>query len=754
GTAQLGLKEPNKAELEAASRDFPPGLTYQVASDDSLFVAENVNDLLTTIFMATALVMLVVLAFLGSGRGTIITTIAIPASLLTGLAVANLLGFSLNVISLLALILVVGIVVDDAIVVLESCYRHMEHGAEAKPAARTGTTEIAFAAIANSLALASVFIPVAFMPGMIGRFFYQFGLTVTFTVFASTLVALTLTPMLCSRFLKVAGTGDYKPVLFQMTEKMFQKLEGLYRPLLRGALNRRLLTVTVGLLAFFAGIFFLSTLESEFVPTVDESKFMISFETVEGATVNHTDQYARQIEKVLQSTPEIKSFFLAVGLARSGPGQANQGVSFIRLTKRHQRERSQEEVMNALRQRFDKLAGGRTFVLDAGGPVGAESPLQLVLQSTDLDRLAAQQEQIMGWMRGQPEFMGVHSNTKLNKPEVKVTFNREKARELGVSAAEISNTLRFVFGEPKISEIDRNNKRYDVITEIALDHTLPETIYSLYARNRSGQMVSLANLVEIAEGVGPSAIHHFNRGRSVTINAQLGEGVPLGTALDKLNQYVEQELPPDIQTAISGQAADFKESFFYLTMALMFAVIFIYLVLAGQFESFLHPFTILMTLPLAGVGAFGALALFDMTINIFSFIGIIMLLGLVTKNGILLVDYANVLVARGETVREAARKAALVRFRPVLMTAISTILGMMPIALGYGAGGTARSPMGVAITMGMLAATLLTLVVIPVIYTLFDSLGKQVQRHRIVSVIALAALALLVALLAIWKMGG
>ncbi|MFO8047812.1 MAG: efflux RND transporter permease subunit [Desulfosudaceae bacterium] len=750
----LEVVELLKEELHKAGDEFPPGLTYQIASDDSLYVAENINDLLTTIFLATALVMLVVLTFLGSGRGTLITTVAIPTSLLTGLAIAHALGFSLNIITLLALILVVGIVVDDAIVVLESCYRHMEHGAEARPAARTGTTEIAFAAFANSLALASVFIPVAFMPGMIGRMFNQFGLTVTFTVFASTFVALTLTPMLCSRYLKVSGNGGRKPVLFRITEKMFQKLEGGYRPLLRAGLKHRFLTVVIGILAFFTGIFFLSMLESEFVPTVDESKFMIAFETVEGATVHHTDQYARQIEQVLKDTPEVKSFFLAIGLARSGPGQANEGVSFIRLTPRGQRDRSQEEVMNDLRRRFADLTGGRAFVLDAGGPVAAESPLQLVLKSTDLDRLAARQDVIMGWMRGQPEFVGVHSNTKMNKPEVNIALNREKAQQLGISAAEISTTLRYIFGEPEISEIDRDNKRYGVITEIDREHTLPETIYSLHLRNRHGQMVALANVVDISEGVGPSAIHHFNRGRSVTINSQLGEGVPLGTALDKLNDYVARELPPDIQTEITGQAADFKESFFYLTMAMVFAVIFIFLVLSGQFESFLHPFTILMTLPLAGVGAFGALFLFDMTINIFSFIGIIMLLGLVTKNGILLVDYANVLVARGETVREAARQAAQVRFRPVLMTAVSTILGMMPIALGYGAGGTARSPMGVAISMGMVASTLLTLVVIPVIYTLFDSLEKQILKRRTVSLIVFIALVALVALMAIWKITG
>lgn len=737
-----------KKKMNQLSLDFPPGLDYQLASDHSVYVQENIRDLLTTIFMATGLVILVVLTFLGSVRGTLITSIAIPTSLLAGMAIAYYMDFSLNVITLLSFILVVGIVVDDAIVVLESCYRHMEYGAEPKPAARTGTTEIAFAAISNTLSLASVFIPVAFMPGMIGRFFYEFGLTVVFTVFASTFVALTLTPMLCSRFLKPPQMGN-RPFIFKMIDIAFRGLESLYRSLLNKALNKRGITVTIGLVAFAAGIFFLSQLKSEFVPSIDKSRFMISFETVEGATVNFTDNYARQIEDILADIPEIRSYFLAIALARTGPGKVNEGVCFVRLIPREKRELSQLEVMQVVRQKINDLTGVRGYVLESTGPTGAEAPLQIVLKSSDLNDLSKQQEQVMQWMRNQPEYVGVRSNMKLDKPEIEVTINRDKASEMGVSVAEISNTLRYIFGEPEISEIDRQNERYEVIPEIATKENIPKTIYDLYTRNRQGQMVSLANLVDISEQVGPSEIHHFNRGRSVTISSQLPPDIALGTALSKVQNYLDQELPANFRTDITGEAQDFKESFFYLTMAMVFAVIFIFLVLSGQFESFVHPFTILMTLPLAGVGAFGALLALNMTINIFSFIGIIMLLGLVTKNGILLVDYANVLVARGESVIEAARKAAQVRFRPVLMTAVSTFLGMMPIALGYGAGGTARSPMGVAISMGMFASTALTLLVIPVVYTLFDSLQRKILENKLWSLL-IAIVLLSASALAYW----
>ncbi len=718
-----------RSELASLSQDFPPGLEYQVASDHSQYVKENINDLLTTIFMATALVVLVVLVFLGSGRGTLITSIAIPTSLLTGMALAYYMGFSLNVLSMLGFILVIGIVVDDAIVVLESSYRHMEYGAESKPAARTGTTEIAFATIANSLSLAAVFVPVAFMPGMIGRFFYEFGLTVAFTVFASTFTALTLTPMLCSRYLK-AGQANKKPFLIRLTDPVFKLLESAYRPLLRGALNWRWITVFIGVIAFLAGIFLFKQLESEFAPSVDKGQFMISFETVEGATLQATDSYARQIEDILSGIPEIRTFFLAVGLSRSGPGKVNEGITFVRLVHRSQRERSQQDVMHLVRSKIGQLTGVRGYVLESGGPTRSEAPLQIVLSNPELEELARQQERVMQWMRGQPEFVGVHSNMKLDKPEVQVRIDRDKAAEMGVSVMQISNTLRYVFGEPTVSKIDRQSKRYDVISEIEQKTTVPDTVYSLYTRNKSGDMISLANLVHIEEGVGPSEIHHFNRGRAVTVKAQTPPDVPLGTALNKLQGYLDQELPPNFRTDVTGEAQDFRESFFYLSLTMAFSVVFIFLVLAGQFESFLHPFTILMTLPLAGVGAFGALYGFDMTMNIFSFIGLIMLLGLVTKNGILLVDYANVLVARGSSVRQAAEQAARIRFRPVLMTAISTILGMMPIALGYGAGGTARSPMGVAISMGMFASTALTLLVIPVVYTLFDALQNKILAHK------------------------
>ncbi len=528
-------------------------------------------------------------------------------------------------------------------------------------------------------------------------------------------------------------------------------LEAIYRPLLDAALRRRVVTLLVAIIAFGAGLFFLNRLESEFVPSIDRSKFVISYETVEGATVAATEKYGSQIEDILAGIDEVRSYFMAIGLSRQGPGKANEGFVFVRLTHHSERQRPQDAVMQEVRQKIDNLTGVRGFVLSSGGPGGAEAPLQVVLKHPDIDELAKQQEKVMRWMRDQPEFVGVNSDMKLDKPEVRVNVDREKAQEMGITVAGISNTLRYIFGEPKISEIDRQGERYDVISEINTKQNVPETIYQLYTRNDAGQMVSLANIVDIEEGVGPSEVHHFNRGRASTISSQLPPDVALGTAMNKLQNYLDTEVPSGFHTAITGESQDFKESFFYLTMAMVFAVIFIFLVMSGQFESFLHPLTILMSLPLAGVGAFGALYALDMTLNMFSFIGLIMLLGLVSKNAILLIDYANVLVARGNPVMEAARQAARVRFRPVLMTAISTILGMLPIALGYGAGGEARMPMGVAVSMGMLAATALTLLVIPVVYTLFDALQRRILRHRLLTIVVIAFAAAILAMYYVYR---
>ncbi len=713
------LADAVRSRMKKISNDLPPGLRYELSTDNSTYVRENIISLRNTILIATLLVVLVILFFLQSWRGTIISSIAIPTSLATGMALIFSFGFSLNVLTMLSFILVIGIVVDDAIVILESCYRHMEEGAERMAATRVGTTEIAFATIANTLSMAAVFIPVAFTRGIVGRFFFQFGVTTAVTIFASTLTALTLTPVMCSRLLTVSERESW---LSQVVEGFLSSLEQLYSFVLDWSLRHRFVVILVAVFALVTGILAFTGLNREFAPSVDRGEFMISFETPEGSTLQATNDYATKIEKTLKKVPEIKRFFLAVGLSQGGgPGQVNNGISFVHMSHRTKRERTHLQVMQDVRERLKKFPGGRAYVLEISPGAQQGAPVQVVLQSQDLNTLARKKNEILAWMRKQPEFVGSNSNLKMRKPQVEVRVNRDKASEMGITVAGVSNTMRFLLGEPDVSEIERQAERHKVITDIAGDNErVPSVLRDLYVRSSSGKLVALSNVAEIKETIGPSEIHHFNRLRSVTLSASTPPDVTMGQALGKLQGHLAETLPSGFNWETTGQAQDMQESFYYLTISLVFAIIFVYLVLSAQFESWVHPFTIMTALPLAATGAFGVLYLFDMTFNVFVFIGTIMLVGLVTKNGILLIDYANVLADRGQEVMDAAREAGMIRFRPVLMTAVSTILGMMPIALGYGAGGEARAPMGWTIATGMFTATVLTLLVVPVVYTLVD----------------------------------
>ena len=714
--------------MAVLSQDFPPGLEYRLAMDASEYIEENIFDLQTTIAIAATMVIFVVLFFLRSGRGTFIVALAIPTSLLAGLAVINVLGFSINVLTMLALILVIGIVVDDTIVILERNFRHMEHGSDPIPAARVGTTEMAFPSIANSLALGAVFIPVAFTGGIIGRFFFEFGVTVTATVFASTFVALTLTPMLCSRLLKYK---ERKSFIYQMSERHLNKFEGAYAWVLAKAFQRRGLVVVIGILAFGAGILAFMNLPKEFAPDEDRSRMMLVFETPEGATIRETDRFAARIEQMLAEDPYVSHQFLGIGLGMGGgPGRPNQGVAFVTLVPRHERELHQSEIMHQYRQKLAQIPDGRAFAVDItpGGVGGA--PVEVVLQNPDLFELDRVKDMVMDWMRDRPEyFVGVRTNLELNRPQVNVGIDRDRAAEMGISVAEISRTLQYLFGEVDISHIDREAKRYDVITEaVGRGQVSPGDLQDIYVRGTGGSLVSLDNLVHLEETTGPSEIHRFNRLRSASISASTPPGVALGDAVDELEKYLQAELPPGTGFQMAGMSEVFEESFYYLTITIIFSIIFIYLILAAQFESFVYPLSIMSALPLATVGAFGSLWLAGLNFSVYAFIGLIMLMGLVTKNAILLIDYTNVLVARGKPPVQAAQEAARERFRPVVMTAISTILGITPIALGYGAGGEARAPLGVAVAAGLLTSTALTLLVIPVVYTLYDQLQRSIRR--------------------------
>ena len=716
-----------KNEIEVIRAALPPGYDLQVGFDAARFIEESVAEVQQSLLIAGGLVVLVIFLFLHTPRSAVIPALAIPTSILATFGVMYFLGFTINNLTLLALTLSIGVVVDDAIIVLENVHRHMEEGQDRMTAALQGTTQIAFAAIAATLALVAVFVPVAFITGIVGRFFYEFGVTVAVAIVVSAFVALTLTPMLCSRLLVL----DEPRGVFRAFERAVVGFANAYRRLLVYSLRHRFAVAAAAISTFAASVLLFAVLGKEFQPTEDRGSFMTVIESPEGATLPYHDELQFRVEKILAATPEVRSFAAFIGLAQSGPGAVNRGVVFSRMHERSQRRRSQQEVVDDLRLQFAQIPGIRVFVVTFSGlqTGGRGKPLQYVIQNPDFRSLREYSERMLERLRALPQFTDVDSNLRLNKPELRVRINRNKAAALGISAADVATTLRVLFGGDDVTKFKRGNERYDVIVQLqGSDRITPDRLSQVYTRSRSGELVQLANLIDVSEGVGPSSLNHHNRRRSVILDANLKD-IPLGEALQRVDALAREVLPAGFTTAVTGTSKDFEESFTSLSFAFLLATIAVYLVLAGQFESFIHPFTILLALPLAIFGAFASLFVLGMTLNIYSFIGLVMLIGLVTKNSILLVDYANLRRSQGRPLYEAVVEAGAVRLRPILMTSISTLFGILPVALGLGAGAESRRPLGVAVAGGITVSTLLTLIVVPVVYTLIDD-GLGLLRRR------------------------
>ncbi len=706
-------------ELDRIRPDLPAGVQMNVAFDGSRFIQESVTATQQTLVLAAVLVVVVIFIFLRSLRSSFIPAIVIPVAVLGTFGIMNALSFSINIITLLALILAIGLLVDDAIVMLENIYRHMEEeNEEPIQAARNGATEIGFAVISSSITLAAVFVPVAFVTGTIGVFFYEFGLTVAAAIFISTFVALTLTPMLCSRVIQVKKRHNK---IYNVLEYGFTWLENRYERTLQWALRHRWLTVVGVILVFGGGLWLGRTVPREFAPSQDQGVFIAALRGPEGATLEYMDRYFQEVEDIVDDIPEIRTYLGIIGF---GGGPPNQGIMFITLVDRQERDRDQFEIMNELRRRSAGIPGIMVFLRERT-PFGGRQdsrPVQFVVQHPDLEVLAAGSEELVRKLRQTAGFQDVNSDLDLDKPELVISIDRERAAVLGGSVADISETLQVLLGGLDVTDYQERGKQYDVIVRLRDDHRRqPRDLEQIYIRTRSGELTPLSNVVSFRETVGPSQINHFNRMRSVTIAANL-DGPVLADALVDVRAMAEEIFPSETMYALTGPARDLEESFEALFFTLMLAIVIVFLVLAAQFNSWIHPFTIMLGLPLALVGAFGGLWMTGQTLNIFSFIGLIMLTGLVTKNGILLIDYTNRLRDEGQERHAAVVRAGRVRLRPILMTAVTTIFGVLPIALGLGAGGEARAPLGIVVIGGMLVSTLLTLVVVPVIYTLLDDL--------------------------------
>jgi len=729
--------------LPALRELLPNGMKLEVAYDSSTFIDNSIHEVVVSLLIAVLLVFVVIFVFLGNLRATLIPAVAIPVSIIGTFTVTFALGYSLNILTLLALVLAIGLVVDDAIVMLENVHRHMEMGKSRMRAAFEGANEIGFAILATTIALVAVFVPVGFLPGRVGRLFSEFGIAVAVSVLISGFVALTLTPMLCSRILRRHGShgddsahaaegAEHTPLpapKLSAFDRLFARVTAFYEKSVRFAVAHRLLAmiVVVVVVASIGGLF--TILPKELVPSEDQGWIFTVVRAPEGATLEYTDRYTRMVEAIYEKLPAKDRMFTAIGLF----GPVTDGFMFVGLKPQGQRP-----PVQALSQMvFPQLMGIPGVLAFAFPPPGLGGgfggAVQFVLQADSYDQLARASGLMMGEAQKLGYLVNMDTDLKLNKPQLEIDIDRERAAQLGVSVADVGSTLQTLLGGERVTRFKRGNHQYEVMLQVPrADRSDPSAIDGLYVRGSSG-LVQLASVTRVHEDVAPRELNHFNRVRSATLSASLAPGVTIGKALTDLNNVARRVLPPGVRTDLAGESREYVESSGGLNFLFLIALVFIYLVLAAQFESFVHPLTILLSVPLAVFGALITLFLFGMSVNIYSQIGLIMLIGLVTKNGILIVEFANQRRARGMPVVDAVVGAATIRLRPILMTTLATIFGILPIAVGLGAGAESRKPLGMAVVGGMVFSTALTLIVIPVVYTLlarFAGAPREVESEE------------------------
>ncbi len=703
-------------ELPKINSALPEGLKLKIAFDSALFIEESINGVYHTLLESLVLVLVVVWLFLRSLRATLIPFVTIPVSLIGAFIFINALGFSVNILTLLALVLAIGLVVDDAIVMLENIHRRIEDGMDPMEAAFAGSREIAFAVVAMTLTLAAVFAPLAFMSGNTGRLFSEFALAVSCAVLVSGFVALTLTPMMCSRLLQASGHGkDGK------APTAWDGFIGLYRMSLLFCLRWRWLVVLVLALVAGAAVWLFQSLNAELSPVEDRGNIFAVVSAPEGATMDYTDGYARQIESFLAPIPEIDTYFVVVAPGLERPNPVNSAIAFIRMKPWGERQRSQQQIALELMPKFLGLPGVMAFPINPPslGQSFRSSPVQFVIQGPSYEELDKALGGFMAKAAQFPSLVNLDTDLKLNKPQLSLDVNREKAAAIGVEVDDIGKTLQTLLGGRQVTRFKQAGEQYDVILKLGDEaRATPADMNTIYLRGREGKLTPLGNLVAIRENAAAKELNHFNRLRAVVVTANIAPGYTLSQALEYLGKTAKEVLPPSFQTELDGQSREFMESSKTLYLTFGFALIFIYLVLAAQFESFRDPLMIMLTVPLAITGALLSLKLSGGTLNVYSQIGMVMLIGLITKNGILIVEFANQLQEQGRGVKEAVVEAAELRLRPILMTSLTMILGAVPLAFATGAGAESRQQIGWVIVGGLAVGTVFTVYVIPTIYTL------------------------------------
>ncbi len=712
-----------RERLEEIEPELPAGIKAVVAFDASTFIKDSMEEMEFALLVGGVLAMVVVFLFLRNLSATMITGITIPVAVTGAFVFIYFMGFTLNTMTMLGLTLAIGLVIDDAIIVIESIYRKREEGLDGTGAARWGTQEIAFAAMAATFSLVAVFTPVAFMKGIVGSFFYEFGLTVAVAVLISLFVALTFTPMASSRFLRETNRES---AFYRSMDTLYRSMETMYVRLLSVALSHRLSVIILAALIFAGSLVLWNSTGKEFIPRHDQSRFMVRFETPVGSSIDYTDRKLARGEEIVKTLPEVDGFFGAIGIGESA--SVHKGFIFIRLLPKSERERSQHEIMSYLRERFNQEPDMRAFVEPLVFGFGARRgpPLEFIIKGPSIDGLHRYSQRIADRFSRIDGIVDVDTDFEMGLPELKIDIDRRRASELGVDTTTIATTIGTLIGGRDVVKYREGGKQYDVrVKLVPSQRDTPADIGRLFVKNREGVPVKLSSLVSILERSSPSVINRRDRERSVTIFANTVGEKTLGSAIEDIKKIAEEILPEGYTTRLGGRAELMVESMESMLFAFFLAVLITYMVLASQFESFVHPFTVMLALPLSMVGALGLLWVTGNTINIYSLIGITLLVGLVTKNSILLVDYANRQIAEGTPLYEAIKRAGSVRLRPILMTAFSTIFGVLPTAIGVGPGSEVRAPMAIATIGGLFASTLLTLVVVPVVYTIIDEARRR-----------------------------
>ncbi len=732
GENTVAVADAVRAELEVLRPDLPRGYEMSVALDDSRFIRSAILDVAVALAWGALFASFVVLLFLRNVRSTVIVAIAIPSSIVGAFAFFYFLGFTLNTMTLMALSLSIGLLIDDAIVVLENVYRHMELGKRPTDAASFGADEIGLAVLSTTAANCAVFIPIAFLSGVVGRFFREFGLAVACAVCISTLVALTLTPMLCARYLRITREPRRQPRIFRLFEAGFSRLDAAYRATLGWGLRHRLAVVVLALAAFVGGLGMARLVPVDFLIAEDRSEFNVWIKLPLGTALTQTQAATNAVVRELHTFPEVRTTFATIGAGAKK--RVNEATIYVQISEKGERKAGQTQIMKRARERVAALdLPLRDFAVEEIGAIHVsgwrQAQIMYSIRGPDLDRLQFYSRSLLERLRAAGGYVDLYQSYETGKPEVALEITRDRAADLGVPAVQIGRTISALFAGFEATTFEEAGERYDVRVQIRPEYRDDlDKLDLVRVRGAGGALVPIRNLVSPRIGSGPVEINRENRTRAITIYGNL-DGRSAGEAdVEMMRAARELEIGGEYQLRPAGPSQRMRETLEAVIFAFGLALIAIYMILAAQFNSFIHPFTIMLSAPLSFIGAFAAVWLFGYSLDVMGQIAFLMLMGIVMKNGILLVDYTNTLRARGYALRDAVLEAGPTRMRPVLMTAVSTIFGMLPLAFGKGDGAEWRNPMGIVAIGGLLTSTFLTLLVVPVVYTLMDDAQSAVRR--------------------------